>query len=92
MFRKEPDTGQTVTYDVSAVLHDFQTSKSHVQYVRTLNHGTMLIMDGEIQYSTLDEHRYHYLLTTLIFQQSRRILILGEATVWRREISTNPRP
>jgi spermidine synthase len=69
--------GQTVTYDVSAVLHDFQTSKSHVQYVRTLNHGTMLIMDGEIQYSTLDEHRYHYLLTTPMFQQSRRILILG---------------
>jgi spermidine synthase len=69
--------GQTVTYDVSAVLHDFQTSKSHVQYVRTLNHGTMLIMDGEVQYSTLDEHRYHYLLTTPMFQQSRRILILG---------------
>ena len=69
--------GQTVTYDVSAVLHDFQTSKSHVQYVRTLNHGTMLIMDGEIQYSTLDEHRYHYLLTTPMFQQSRRVLILG---------------
>jgi spermidine synthase len=69
--------GQTVTYDVSAVLHDFQTSKSHVQYVRTLNHGTMLIMDGEIQYSTLDEHRYHYLLTSPMFQQSRRILILG---------------
>jgi spermidine synthase len=69
--------GQTVTYDVSAVHHDFQTSKSHVQYVRTLNHGTMLIMDGEIQYSTLDEHRYHYLLTTPMFQQSCRILILG---------------
>ena len=64
-------------YDVSAVLHDFQTSKSHVQYVRTVNHGTMLIMDGEIQYSTLDEHRYHYLLTTPMFQQSRSILILG---------------
>ena len=69
--------GQTVTYDVSAVLHDFQTSKSHVQYVRTLNHGTMLIMDGEIQYSTMDEHRYHYLLTSPMFQQSRHILILG---------------
>ena len=69
--------GQTVTYDVSAVLHDFQTSKSHVQYVRTLNHGTMLIMDQEIQYSTLDEHRYHYLLTSPMFYQCRRILILG---------------
>jgi len=69
--------GQTVTYDVSAVLHDFQTSKSHVQYVRTLNHGTMLIMDGEIQYSTLDEHRYHYLLIQPLFQQCRNILILG---------------
>jgi predicted membrane-bound spermidine synthase len=69
--------GQTVKYDVSAVLHDFHTSKSHVQYVRTVNHGTMLMMDGEIQYSTLDEHRYHYLLTTPMFQQSRNILILG---------------
>ena len=69
--------GQTVKYDVSAVLHDFQTSKSHVQYVRTVNHGTMLMMDDEIQYSTLDEHRYHYLLTSPMFQQSRQILILG---------------
>lgn len=69
--------GQTVKYDVSLVLHDFQTSKSHVQYVRTLNHGTMLIMDGEIQYSTMDEHRYHYVLTTPLFQQCSKILILG---------------
>lgn len=69
--------GQTVTYDVMDVLHEFTTSRSHVQYVRTLNHGTMLIMDQEVQYSTMDEHRYHYLLTTPMFQQSRRILILG---------------
>jgi spermidine synthase len=69
--------GQTVKYDVSLVLHDFQTSKSHVQYARTLNHGTMLIMDGEIQYSTMDEHRYHYVLTTPLFQQCSKILILG---------------
>jgi len=69
--------GQKVEYQVVDVLRDFQTSKSHVQYVKTVNHGTMLIMDGEIQYSTLDEHRYHYLLTSPIFQQSQRILILG---------------
>ena len=69
--------GQKVEYQVVDVLRDFQTSKSHVQYVKTVNHGTMLIMDGEIQYSTLDEHRYHYLLTSPIFQQSRQILILG---------------
>jgi predicted membrane-bound spermidine synthase len=66
-----------VEYQVVDVLHDFRTSKSHVQYVKTLNHGTMLLMDDEIQYSTLDEHRYHYLLIQPLFQQSNNILILG---------------
>lgn len=69
--------GQKVEYQVVDVLHDFRTSKSHVQYVKTLNHGTMLLMDDEIQYSTLDEHRYHYLLIQPLFQQSKNILILG---------------
>lgn len=69
--------GQKVEYQVVDVLHDFRTSKSHVQYVKTLNHGTMLLMDDEIQYSTLDEHRYHYLLIQPLFQQSNNILILG---------------
>jgi spermidine synthase len=69
--------GQKVEYQIVDVLHDFRTSRSHVQYVKTLNHGTMLLMDNEVQYSTMDEHRYHYLLIQPLFQQSKNILILG---------------
>jgi spermidine synthase len=69
--------GQRVIYDVVQTLHEFRTPYSHVQYVKTLYHGNMLIMDEEVQYSTLDEHRYHYLLTQPLVSQSRNILILG---------------
>ena len=69
--------GQRVIYDVVQKLHEFLTPYSHVQYVKTKHHGKMLIMDEEVQYSTLDEHRYHYLLTQPLFSQCRNILILG---------------
>ena len=69
--------GQRVIYDVVQKLHEFLTPYSHIQYLKTRYHGNMLIMDEEVQYSTLDEHRYHYLLTQPLFSQCRNILILG---------------
>jgi len=75
---EKPQYGQTVNFVITKVLKDFHTPKSHVQYVETLNHGRMMIMDGEVQYSTMDEHRYHYLLTTqTIANKCENILILG---------------
>lgn len=70
--------GQKVEYEIVSVLRDVQTSKSHVQYVQTRYHGNMLLMDDEIQYSTLDEHRYHYVLThPVTSNQCKNVLILG---------------
>ena len=69
--------GQRVIYEVVQKLHEFLTPYSHIQYLKTRYHGNMLIMDEEVQYSTLDEHRYHYLLTQPLFTQCRNILILG---------------
>ena len=72
--------GQTVTYDVVQVLHEFLTPYSHVQYVKTRYHGTMLIMDKEVQYSTLDEHRYHYLLTQPLLRDVLLAVLPGRQT------------
>lgn len=75
---EKPQYGQVVSYIPVKTLNDFYTQKSHVQYIQTLCHGTMMIMDGEVQYSTMDEHRYHYLLTSqTIANKCRNILILG---------------
>lgn len=70
--------GQKVEYEIVRILKDVQTSKSHVQYVQTRYHGNMLLMDDEVQYSTMDEHRYHYVLThPVISNRCKNILILG---------------
>jgi spermidine synthase len=70
--------GQKVQYQITEILEDFKTEKCHIQYVQTLLHGKMLLMDGEVQYSTMDEHRYHILLTWAAMSIGcRKILILG---------------
>lgn len=69
--------GQQVTYQVEEVIQDFKTAKTHVKYVRTKYHGDMLLMDDEIQFSTLDEHRYHELLVPKHYIYGPRVLILG---------------
>lgn len=70
--------GQKVQYQITEILQDFKTDKCHIQYVQTLLHGRMLLMDGEVQYSTMDEHRYHILLTWAAMSNGcKNILILG---------------
>lgn len=69
--------GMQVTYQVEEILQEFKTSKTHVKYVRTKYHGDMLLMDDEIQFSTLDEHRYHELLVPPEMSYGESVLILG---------------
>ncbi|NBR60514.1 hypothetical protein EB118_09720 [bacterium] len=73
--------GQAVTFLVENVLEDFKTEKSHVMYVQTKWHGDILLMGPdkdslEVQFSTLDEHRYHSMLVpdNLLYGN---VLILG---------------
>lgn len=69
--------GMQVTYQVEKVLQEFKTAKTHVKYVRTKCHGDMLLMNDEIQFSTLDEHRYHDLLVPKNIYCGSSVLILG---------------
>ena len=72
--------GQQVKFEIVDVIHMFKTSKSLVQYARTRHHGNILLMDDEIQYSTQDEHRYHDMLVSPVFDgpgKYKDVLILG---------------
>jgi len=72
--------GQQVKFEIVDVIHMFKTSKSLVQYAKTRHHGNILLMDDEIQYSTQDEHRYHEMLVSPVFDgpgKYKDILILG---------------
>jgi predicted membrane-bound spermidine synthase len=69
--------GQRVEYEVTEKLLDFETSKAHVEWVQTRYHGKMLLMDEEVQFSTLDEHRYHEKLVGMLPTSCKRVLILG---------------
>lgn len=69
--------GQQVTFQVEEVLDSFLTEKTHVKYLRTLHHGNVLLMDDEVQFSTLDERRYHDTLVNKNIPLGRNILILG---------------
>jgi predicted membrane-bound spermidine synthase len=50
--------GMKVEFQVTKVLADEQMSKCHMKYVETPCHGKVLLMDGEVQFSTADEDRY----------------------------------
>ena len=47
-----------VEFQVTNVLADEQMSKCRMKYVDTACHGKVLMMDGEVQFSTADEARY----------------------------------
>ena len=50
--------GMKVEFQVTKVLADEQMSRCHMKYVDTACHGKVLLMDGEVQFSTADEERY----------------------------------
>jgi spermidine synthase len=74
--------GQKLDLEVIETLADMKTDHSHVRYVKTRNHGNVLLMDDEIQFSTADEHRYHEMLVHPVMSrthsfQKQKVLILG---------------
>ena len=50
--------GMKVEFQVTKVLADEPMSRCHMKYVDTACHGKVLLMDGEVQFSTADEERY----------------------------------
>ena len=74
--------GQKLDLEVTETIADMKTDHSHVRYVKTSNHGNVLLMDDEIQFSTADEHRYHEMLVHPVMMQTyahqpQKVLILG---------------
>jgi spermidine synthase len=74
--------GQKLDLEIVETLSDMKTDHSHVRYVKTTNHGNVLLMDDEIQFSTADEHRYHEMLVHPVLVRTnafdkQNILILG---------------
>lgn len=51
--------GHQVFFDEVKMWDDRKTDKSEIRYVETKSFGNILFMDGEVQLSTMDEHRYH---------------------------------
>ena len=56
---EKPQYGQQIFFDEVKVLDERETSKTEIKYVETKTFGNVLFMDGEVQLSTMDEHRYH---------------------------------
>jgi predicted membrane-bound spermidine synthase len=50
--------GMKVEFQVTKVIADEPMSRCHMKYVETPCHGKVLMMDGEVQFSTADEERY----------------------------------
>ena len=71
--------GTRVEFQVKQKLFEFKTSKTNIEMFRSTHHGDILMMDNEVQFSTLDEHRYHEILVHPALQHStcKDVLILG---------------
>jgi spermidine synthase len=74
--------GQRLEFKVDEVLYDVRTDKAKITFVKTPCHGIVLLMDDEVQLSTLDEYRYHETLVHPVMLKIAnkplvRVLILG---------------
>jgi predicted membrane-bound spermidine synthase len=74
--------GQRLEFKVEEVLYDLKTDKAKISFVKTACHGNVLLMDDEVQLSTLDEYRYHETLVhsammKIANKPAVRVLILG---------------
>jgi predicted membrane-bound spermidine synthase len=56
---EKPQYGQQLIFDEIEVIDQRKTAKSEIKFVKTRTFGDVLFMDGEVQLSTMDEHRYH---------------------------------
>lgn len=79
---EKPQYGHQVFFDEIKVLDERKTAKTDIRYVETKSFGNILFMDGEVQLSTMDEHRYHEklvhpLLSAFIETKKWNILVIG---------------
>jgi spermidine synthase len=72
--------GQFIEFEKIETIVDTKTEHSHIEFVKTKNHGNVLLMNSEVQFSTTDEHRYHEMLVHPILEKCENpmsVLILG---------------
>lgn len=74
--------GHQVFFDEVKCLDERKTGKTEIRYVETASFGNILFMDGEVQLSTMDEHRYHEtlvhpLMCRTIRDNELNVLVIG---------------
>jgi spermidine synthase len=72
--------GTQVTFEWSERLFSSDTDHSFVELLQTIEHGRLLLMDGEVQFAESDEHRYHEMLVhpvMMVAKERSKVLILG---------------
>lgn len=79
---EKPQYGHQVIFDEVVVLDQRKTDKSDIRFVKTRSFGNILFMDGEVQLSTMDEHRYHEQLVHPMISRTGRnrnlnVLVIG---------------
>jgi spermidine synthase len=78
---EKPQYGQLLKLEEVETIHSLITAKSNIRYVKTAYHGDVLLMDDEIQLSTMDEYRYHEMLVHPVMSKmnvkNMSVLILG---------------
>jgi len=79
---EKPQYGHQVFFDEVRVLDERKTPKTEIRYVETKSFGNILFMDGEVQLSTMDEHRYHEtlvhpLMCRTIRDSELNVLVIG---------------
>ena len=79
---EKPQYGHQVFFDEVRVLDERRTAKTEIKYVETKAFGNILFMDGEVQLSTMDEHRYHETLVHPLMSRTGKefdlnVLVIG---------------
>lgn len=79
---EKPQYGHQMFFDEVRVLDERKTDKTEIKYVETNAFGNVLFMDGEVQLSTMDEHRYHETLVHPLMSKTGKefdlnILVIG---------------
>ena len=79
---EKPQYGHQVFFDEVRVLAERRTAKTEIKYVETKAFGNILFMDGEVQLSTMDEHRYHETLVHPLMSRTGKefdlnVLVIG---------------
>ncbi len=69
-----------VRFEADKILHEVQTEHQHLVIFENASWGTVLILDGVFQLTTLDEFIYHEMMAhvpLMALERPRRVLIIG---------------